>query len=74
MQGVLELYEEYALENNLQFWTDPEPAKSKTKCIFMSGQMIEKKPVDLKLDGVDFPLVKTLADRGVHHGPGYKVS
>ena len=64
MQRMLEICEEYALENNLQFSTDPDPAKSKTKCIFMSGHMKERKPVNLKLYGVDLPFVKTATHLG----------
>ena len=63
MQRMLEICEEYALENNLQFSTDPDPAKSKTKCIFMSGHMKEQKPVNLKLY-VDLPFVKTATHLG----------
>jgi hypothetical protein len=64
MQKMLEICEEYAMENNLQFSTDPDPAKSKTKCIFMSGHMKAKKPVNLKLYGVDLPFVKTATHLG----------
>ena len=31
---MLECCEKYAVEHNLQFSTDPEPAKSKSKCIY----------------------------------------
>ena len=52
------------MENNLQFSTHPDPAKSKTKCIFMSGHMKEKKLSNLKLYGVDLPFVKTATHLG----------
>ena len=52
------------METNLQFSTDPDPVKSKSKCIFMTGHLKEKKPVNLQLYGVDLPFVKTAAHLG----------
>jgi hypothetical protein len=37
MQVMLSKCEVYARENNIQFSTDPDPAKSKTKCILVCG-------------------------------------
>ena len=39
MEIMLAVCEEFARENNLKFSTDPEPRKSKTKCIFMCGKL-----------------------------------
>ena len=59
METMLKMCENYAGENNLEFSTDPDPAKSKSKCIFMQGKMKHQKPVPLKLYGVDLPWVRT---------------
>ena len=59
METMLGIYEGYAEENNLEFSTDPDPVKSKSKFIFMQGQMKQPKPVNLKLYGLDLPCVKT---------------
>ena len=59
MQKMLGICESYAKETNLEFSTHPEPEKRKTKCIFMSGYMKIRKPVNLRLYGVDLPFVKS---------------
>ena len=59
MQKMLRICEQYALETNLQYSTHPDPVKSKSKCIFMTGHMKAKKPVNLQLYGVDLPFVTT---------------
>ena len=33
LQGMLEIVEDYAIQHGLKFTTDPDPKKSKTKCI-----------------------------------------
>jgi hypothetical protein len=38
MELMLATCERFAHRNNLQFSTDPNPAKSKSKCIFVSGK------------------------------------
>jgi hypothetical protein len=35
---MLETCEQYAMEHNLEFSTDPNPAKSKSKCIYCTGK------------------------------------
>ena len=64
MEVMLKICEEYAEENNLEFSTDPDPVKSKSKCIYMQGNMRHPKPKNLKLYGVDLPWVKTAAHLG----------
>ena len=64
MKRMLTLCEDYAVENNLEFSTDPNPAKSKSKCIFMSGHLKVAKPANLQLYGVDLPWVKTATHLG----------
>ena len=61
---MLEICENYAEENNLEFSTDPDPEKSKSKCIFMQGHMKHPKPENLKLYGVNLPWVKTASHLG----------
>ena len=57
--------EKYAKKYNICFSTDPNPAKSKTKCIFMVGKAVNiQKPGPLKLCGHDLPWV----DSAVHLG------
>ena len=64
METMLKICEDYAGNNNLEFSTDPNPVKSKSKCIFMSGHLNIDKPVNLKLYGVDLPWVKTASHLG----------
>ena len=56
MQVMLTCCEKFAFRNNLQFSTDPNPSKSKTKCIFVCGKnKTLQKPVPLMLDGKELP-------------------
>ena len=64
METMLRICEQYAAENNLEFSTDPNPDKSKSKCIFMSGHMKKAQPVNLQLYGVDLPWIKTATHLG----------
>ena len=51
--------------NNLKFSTDPNPAKSKTKCIFMCGKTKRAvQPLALTLDGMQLPWVESAAHLG----------
>ena len=64
MVKMLKLCEKYALETNLHFSTHPDPDKSKSKCIYMTGHMKVRKPVNVQLYGVDLPFVKTASHLG----------
>ena len=65
MQMILNTCESFALRNNLQFSTDPNPAKSKSKCIFMIGEQINLSiPVPLMLGGRELPWVSTAVHLG----------
>ena len=65
MQIMLETCQRFAEKNNLQFSTDPNPTKSKTKCIFVCGQARKTpKPVPLVLDGKDLPWVESALHLG----------
>ena len=56
MQLMLMTCESFALRNNLQFSTDPNPVKSKSKCIFIIGMKKNlPKPSLLILSGKDLP-------------------
>ena len=59
MEIMLRMCEDFATENNLQFSTDPDPEKSKSKCIFIQGNRRLPKPANLKLYGLSLPWVKT---------------
>ena len=59
MQRMLEEVEAFAEESNVTFSTDPVPAKSKCKCIFMVGnKRYLVKPAPLNLCGRELPYVK----------------
>ena len=58
MVQMLEKCERFAEKNNLTFSTDPNPAKSKTKCMFICGKTRNPVyPASLQLYGVDLPWV-----------------
>ena len=65
MQVMLETCESFALGHNLQFSTDPNPVKSKSKCIFMIGKKKHLlKPAPLILAGKELPWVSTATHLG----------
>ena len=65
MQLMLITCERFAEKNNLQFSTDPDPAKSKSKCILVTGLRKKlEKPVPLVLNGKDLPWVASAAHLG----------
>ena len=62
---MLQCCEEYALEHNLHFSTDPAPAKSKSKSIFITGKMRHQTcPDHLMLLGQKLPWVAQAAHLG----------
>ena len=65
MQAMLDTCQRFACKFNLKFSTDPNPAKSKTKCIFVCGQNKKlRKPSPLLLDGKELPWVASAAHLG----------
>ena len=58
MQYMLKACDRYAEEFNLQFSTDPVPALSKTKCMYMCGHMNAAYPAPLQLGDHDLPWVE----------------
>ena len=58
MQEMLGVCERFALKTGLMFCTEPNPAKSKTKCIFMCGRQTGlAKPAPLLLNDKYLPWV-----------------
>ena len=65
MQLMLEVCENYAKTFNISFSTDPNPAKSKSKCIFMVGKSKNvTKPAALLLEGRELPWVESATHLG----------
>ena len=65
MELMLATCEKFALMNNLRFSTDPNPAKSKSKCIFICGKKTNlPKPVPLTLYGEKLPWVASATHLG----------
>ena len=64
METMLSICEAYAAQNNIEFSTDPDPMKSKSKCIYMQGHMRLPRPINLKLYGVDLPWVGSATHLG----------
>ena len=65
MDIMLATCERFAERNNLQFSTNPDPAKSKSKCIFVSGKKKNlPKPAPLTLCGKELPWVASATHLG----------
>ena len=64
MQAMLNTCQRFAARFNLQFSTDPNPVKSKTKCIFMRGLSKKQNPSPLLLDGKELPWVESAVHLG----------
>ena len=64
MQSMLNICELYAQCHNLQYSTNPVPALSKSKCIFMCGSTDKVYPKALTLFGMHLPWV----EHGTHLG------
>ena len=65
MQAMLDKWEQYAIKNNIKFSTDPDPSKSKSKCIFVCGNKKNlPTPAPLTLCGRELPWVKNAAHLG----------
>ena len=66
IEDMLLVCETFAERNNLQFSTDPDPVKSKSKCIFVCGSARNAlKPANLKLCGIYLPWVASATHIGL---------
>ena len=54
---MVTICQEYGLEHNLAFSTDPVPAKSKTKCVLFRGNKRVDYPAPIMLNGEPLPWV-----------------
>ena len=59
MAQMIQICEDFGIKNNLKFSTDDNPAKSKTKCLYMCGPRVRHPvyPAPLQLYGKDLPWV-----------------
>ena len=58
MARMLKICQDYGVQHNLVFSTDPNPKKSKTKCIYFCGKnTVDQYPAKLTLDGKPLPFV-----------------
>ena len=65
MELMLAVVEQFAAESNIQFSTDPDPAKSKCKLVFVCGHQLGlAKPAPLLLCGRPLPYVQTATHLG----------
>jgi hypothetical protein len=55
---MLKTCEAFAIRNNVVFSTDPNPALSKSKCLYMTGKENRDYPAPLQLNGKQLPWVK----------------
>ena len=62
---MLQICQDFGIKNNLQYSTDPDPVKSKTKCLYMCGKSGDiQYPAQLVLHGRERPWVKTATHLG----------
>ena len=62
---MVSICEKYGNDHNLVFSTDPNPSKSKTKCLYFCGRMHNVQfPAPIKLDGKDLPWVTSAEHLG----------
>lgn len=65
LQQMVAVCQRYGRENNLVFSTDPNPSKSKTKCMLVCGRdRVQEYPDPIKLEGYDLPWVETALHLG----------
>ena len=64
LQSMMSICEDYAKRHNLVFSTDPDPSKSKTKCLLFRLNNREEKPVKIILNDQPLPWVEHAAHLG----------
>ena len=70
LQRMVSICEKYGNEHNLVFSTDPNPSKSKTKCLYFCGRISNVQyPAPVRLYGKDLPWVKICRTSGPHPAP-----
>ena len=77
LQQMVEVCEKYGAENNLVFSTDPDPNKSKTKCMFFTRKSSNSivYPKQVLLDGKNLPWVEKADHLGhVMHQSGSMIA
>jgi len=63
LQNLLQLCEKYAEEHNISFSTNPDPSKSKSKCIYFTCGR-DRKPVEVVLNHQKLPWVSQVDHLG----------
>jgi hypothetical protein len=61
---MLKICDAFASKNNVVFSTDPNPALSKTKCLYMIGKKIHSYPALLVSNGKQLPWVRHASHMG----------
>ena len=65
LQQMVTICEDYGKKHNMVFSTDPIPAKSKTKCLLVSGRdRVVSYPAPVQLGGQDLPWVESALHLG----------
>ena len=64
LQKMLVVCEEYAKDYNITFSTDPNPSRSKTKCVMFTGSKSSPTPAPLILDDKELPWVQQVNHLG----------
>ena len=70
LQTMMSICEDYANRHNLVFSTDPNPTKSKTKCLLFRLHNREESPAKIILNGQPLPWV----DHAAHLGHEFHTS
>ena len=66
LQAMLTICEEFATTHSMLFSTDPDPAKSKTKCLFFSRKRRSGQVENVRLNGDKLPWVESAKHLGNH--------
>ena len=64
LQRMVKLCQDYGAEHNLTFSTDPDPKKSKTKCVLFSAKKVSSYPSAIVLDNKELPWVTQVEHLG----------
>ena len=65
LKNMLTMTEEFAKKNNITFSTDPNPQKSKTKCVIFHASKLKSLPMNLTLNNNILPWVKEFKYLGI---------